>query len=305
MTTVDHSKENDGTAATAVRGVANPQPRPAHGNAPPSLPPLTLGGAMGRHPFLLVLPVVLLVGAAIGIGLNRAPTYTAETRLGVGRLDVPSQSIPGIVSANQSLAATYSRIVKAEGVLDPVAARVGLSPDEVDRALHASPIPDSPIIRIEATAKNAAQAMRMADLTGTVLIRYVEKVNQAGDGDGLIQQYRDAASALAAAQLARDEAQRMESRSSSEETRQTLSEATADYEVANIRFTTLRDQISQDAQGQASTDTITTLNTASEAVSDYEPMLQRLVALGLIAGLAFGVVLALMRERFKRRAAPA
>ena len=84
-----------------------------------------------------------------------------------------------------------------------------------------------------------------------------------------------------------------------------LSEATADYEVANIHFTTLHDQISQDAQGQTATDTITTLNTAGEAVSDYGPMLQRLGALGLIAGLAFGVVLALARERFKRRAAPA
>jgi Capsular polysaccharide biosynthesis protein len=97
----------------------------------------------------VIIPTLLLVGAAIALGTTRAPNYTAETRLTVGRLDVSSQAVPGVVAANQSLAATYSRLVTAEGVVDPVAVRLGLSSGSVARALRASPIPESPIIRLE------------------------------------------------------------------------------------------------------------------------------------------------------------
>jgi hypothetical protein len=145
----------------------------------------------------------------------------------------------------------------------------------------------------------------MANLAGTVLTRYVDKINQAGDGDLLIRRFREAASELAAAQLARDAAQREESKSPSAETREALSAATAEYEVANIRFTTLRDQINLDAQGAATTDAITTLNAATGASSDHDTVLQRLFLIGLVAGLALGILLALTREGYEQRAARA
>ena len=249
--------------------------------------------------------MLLLVVAGVALGLNRAPTYNAESRFSVGRLDVSSQAIPGVVAANQSLAATYSRFVTAEGVVNPVAARVDLPSQTVARALRASPIPESPIIRLEARATRPDLAVRMANLAGVVLASYVRNLNRAGDNDALIGRFRKAATALSDAQLARDAAQRAESKSSTEETRQALSTATAEFEVASIGFPALRDQANQDAQSGASTSAITRLNEATGAESDHDSMLQRLVILGLVAGLAVGVLLALTREGYKQRAARA
>jgi len=285
---------------TAVAEPSAPRPRSA---APKVLPPFTIGGAIGRHPFLMILPVLLLVGAAIALGLNRAPTFTAETRLGVGRLDVSSQAIPGVVSAYQSLAATYSRLVNADGVVEPVAVRVGLPAEQVADAVEASPIPESSIIRLEARATEPDLAVRMANLTGVVLTRYVENLNQAGDSDALLTRFRAAAAELAGAQQTRDAAQSNETSSPSEESRQALSEATAEYEVASIRFSTIRDRISQEAEGRATTNAISTLNVATDAASDRDSALQRLVLMGILAGLALGTLLAIVRERSKRRRA--
>lgn len=302
MTTADRTS---GRATPPVAGSGPPAPTAPSAPASPR-EPMSVGGSILRHPFLVLLPMIVLVGAAIALASQRAPTYTAEARLGVGRLDVPSQAVPGVVSASQSLAATYSRLVKAEGVVDPVAARVGLTSGQVSAALSASPIPESPIVRIEATGASAAVAERLANLAGSVLTRFVAKLNSAGDQDLLIAEYRNAAGELTAAQIARDAAQEEEGRASSEEARLALAEATADYEVASLRLANLRERISQSAQEDPGADTITTLNTAAGAVSDEDEVLQRMVALGLLAGLAFGIVLALIRERAKRRgAAPA
>lgn len=304
METLEPTAEHIGSPPGSVATAPGDAPyAPAGG--PASTGPPTLGGAILRHPFLVIVPALLLVSAAIALGVTRGPTYSAETRLSVGRLDVSSQAIPGVVSANQSLAATYSRLVTAEGVVDPVAARVDLPSRRVASSLRASPIPESPIIRLEAHASNADLAVKMANFAGVVLTRYVAKINQAGNGDLLVGRFRDAATALAVAQLVRDAAQRKEAASLSDATRQALSAATAEYEVANIRFSTLRDQIIQDAQGNATTNTITTLNAATEAVSDHDSTLQRLVLIGLVAGLGLGILLALIRESYTQRAAPA
>lgn len=279
---------------------------PGGRSTPPSVsPPLSVGGAMRRHPFLLMMPVLLLAGAAVVLGLYRAPTFTAETRLGVGRIDVSSQAIPGVVAAYQSLAATYSRIVNADGVVDPIAARMGLASPEVADAISASPIPDSAIIRLKARSETPEVAVRMANLAGSVLARYVGQFNRSGGLSTLLDRFRVTAAELADAQQARDAAQQAHDRSPTEESRKALSQAAAEYEVASIRFSTIRDQISQGAQGSATTDAIHQLNAATAAVSDRNSVLQRLVLVGALAGLALGTLLAITRERWKRRRATA
>ena len=64
------------------------------------------------HPFLTLLPILLMVGGAI-VGLTREPTWTSEARLSVGEPTPSTQSAPGIVEANQQLASAASREMRA------------------------------------------------------------------------------------------------------------------------------------------------------------------------------------------------
>ncbi len=289
----------NGRARTASSGDGAP-PTPVGNREARSEQPRTLGGAILRHPFLVLVPAILAVGAAIALGITRTPAYTAETRFTVGRLDVTSQAIPGVVAANQSLAATYSRFVSAEGVVDPVAEQLGVPSRTVSRSLRASPIPESPIIRIEAEAGTVDQAVQMANIAGNVLTSYVRTINQDGVARGLLNRFRAAAGVVAEAELARDVAQRQTNIASQPATRLALANATAELEVARIRFATLRDQVNQDAQSRATSNSITRLNQASGAVSDHDAVMQRLIVVGALGGLALGVLLALARDRRRR-----
>src|SRR2546423_10055979 len=64
-----------------------------------------------RNPIAAVVPVVVLVGIALLIGLSRSPTYTAESRVSVGRVDVPAFTLQNVVAGNQALAAGYARAI--------------------------------------------------------------------------------------------------------------------------------------------------------------------------------------------------
>src|SRR5437764_8538898 len=82
-----------------------------------------------HYPFLVVLPILLLVGAGAFLGLHRKPNYTANVRLQVAQID-PNQpgASTGFATATPALASSYSRVVGADGVINPVAKRYHVSP---------------------------------------------------------------------------------------------------------------------------------------------------------------------------------
>ena len=77
--------------------------------------------AMRWHWRLALLPVVLLIGAAIVVGMLRTPVYTATANLTVDFGAESPSSLPGSVTAAQALADSYSRAVQATPVVRGVA----------------------------------------------------------------------------------------------------------------------------------------------------------------------------------------
>ena len=82
--------------------------------------------AVRRHwPFVLAPTVIALVVAA-AVGISYQPIYTAQATMNVGRLNVSANAIPGYAVAIQNLAVSYGRLITADGVVTPVAAKLHL-----------------------------------------------------------------------------------------------------------------------------------------------------------------------------------
>jgi uncharacterized protein involved in exopolysaccharide biosynthesis len=75
-----------------------------------------------RHPRLALLPVLLVLGAALALTLQRVPTYTAEAQILVGRVDVEANAVPGFVSAEpDARRPPYARLVSTTVLAERVA----------------------------------------------------------------------------------------------------------------------------------------------------------------------------------------
>src|SRR3954463_9576934 len=142
---------------------------------------------------LVILPVLLLVGAAVAYGLHREPTYTSEARLNVGGVNLTIQTIPGYTTAVQQLAVAYSRAIDATPVVSRAARKVGLSPAEVADAVSATPIQGSPVIRVRATSKEGREARRVADAAAGSLVHYAPDLNSGSEQSArLLRDFKEA-----------------------------------------------------------------------------------------------------------------
>jgi hypothetical protein len=135
---------------------------------------------------MLVVPALLLV-------LTRQPVYGAESRLIVGDLGAGSQAI----QSAQALAETYSRVVDSDVIVTRVAEELDLAPAAVQGHISASAIPESALIRIEADAANAADAILLADAAAVALQEYAA----GGEGGDTLDQYEQAVREQRAAEL--------------------------------------------------------------------------------------------------------
>ena len=119
---------------------------------------MTVLEALRRELPIALLPVILLVGIAVAIGLARTPEYRSEARLNVGGLNLTQQSIQGYTAAVQQLAIAYARAIDATRVVNPVARELRIPPTDVVDRVSADPIQNSPVIRVRATGESANDA---------------------------------------------------------------------------------------------------------------------------------------------------
>ena len=126
-------------------------------DAPPR-PSVSITEAFRRGWLLILIPVLLFAGLATYIAMNRQPTYTADSRLTVGRVDISPSALATFATATQSLASAYSRAVEANAVVNPVAKRLNVSSAAVRGATLATPVPESPVIRVTAKADSSKTA---------------------------------------------------------------------------------------------------------------------------------------------------
>jgi uncharacterized protein involved in exopolysaccharide biosynthesis len=272
--------------------------------APRLVPRVTTLTAARRHWFLVVVITALFTAAGIAVAVARQPTYTAQTRLVVGRIDV---SAPGALAtfsdATQAIASQYSRSVDAEGITRRVAPRVGLSPRQVAARVSATPIPESPVIRLSAVGTNAGEAIRLANLASSALVTFTTQLNRSNpDTARLLGRFTDASRDVVKQRAELSRLRRRYDADPTDEKRAEMQATEVKLRVAQLQQDTLREAYDASTQSQAATSLVQVIERASTASNDRFKYLQFLGFVGFVAGLAVGLALATLRaNRLLRR----
>lgn len=289
--------------------------RQPDGNGPPGPePPAPEPSALGplrpvADRWLLVLFVVLLfVGGAVYAGLNRSLTYRAETEINVGRTDVRVQALPGYVAGAATLANAYSRVVMSDEIVDRVAPELGVPKGEVSANLSAAPVPENPILRIIGKGATPDEAVRLTTVAANQLERYVARTDAATkSADTMLAEFRK--QSRRAADLRR-QLRRLETRDAqAAAVGSTVEAPSADeenelrvaYETAQLRADTLSQMFTDRQVELASTAGIQVISRPALAGDDRRSVLQRLIAVGLVAGVVVGSALAMLLGPKRRR----
>jgi hypothetical protein len=270
--------------------------------APAPVPSVGPFAAIARHPFLFVLLVLLCTAGGVYVGIKREPMYTAEARLNVGNVDVNSEALPGYVVATQSLAASYSRGIDSQEVVRPVAMALHRSQVDVADHIEASPIPESSVIRVEATALDRDGAVRLVNAASQSLARYVRGLNPAAETtDRLLAQYREAEIAAARAGERRRGLARRYASNPTPDRRVALREATATLNTAKLQVQALAARYQSAQQDRPVNDFVQRLTTATTATSDRNSALTIRAFTGAVAGILLGAALVTALSNRRRR----
>ena len=246
------------------------------------------------HPRRLVVPVVIGLVLGLLVGLIRSPEYTAETRLAVARVDVPTQALPGFATGVESLAVTYSRLVNAEDVIQTTASAVSRKPDDLRSSITGSPIPNSPLFQIEASGGSAEDAVKTANAAAESLRGYVASLNtDISDSERIFGMYKLAARDRVTAERRVRARQLLVRQDNSPDNVRALAAARASLAGAQLRETAIKELYQQSLVGIASANIVQVVNAAQSADSDRGRAVRRLALTGLLIGLAIGVLLVL------------
>jgi uncharacterized protein involved in exopolysaccharide biosynthesis len=219
--------------------------------------------------------------------LNREPTFTSEARLNVGGVSLTTETIPGYTTAVQQLAVSYSRAKDAPQVIIPVARRLHLRPLDVAKRSSATPIQNSPVIRVRGTSKDARQARRLSNAIANSIINYAVDLNKGSAQSNRL--FRDFKTATSQMQTAGAEAQKLKPGSRAYKAAKTRED------IARLRAQTAGALYQRSVAGLATLNLVQLLAPAAPATSDRDSVLQQFIAGALIAGLLIGVGLAMLR----------
>jgi uncharacterized protein involved in exopolysaccharide biosynthesis len=261
-------------------------------------PRIEVLAAARRHWFVALVPVVLLVAAAVVLGMRRPVTYTTTANLSVGHVYVSDPAgIPTIVDATQSLAAVYSRAISAEAVVVDARQRLKRAHvNAVSGSLSATPIPDSPLIRVTAKSQSAAGAVALADAGAEALTAYVNA--QVRDNNAATTIARRYLQASVVFRERRDKSNRAARRYADHRTaanKARRDRAAAATDTAQLQRDALGASYQQAVQGGTASTSVEIFSRASQPTSDRVRMIQLLAFVGLLGGLAAGAALALLR----------
>jgi uncharacterized protein involved in exopolysaccharide biosynthesis len=271
-----------------------------HTTAPPRIEVLS---ALRRHWIVALLPVVLFVTAAVELGLRRPVRYTTTANLSVGHVYVNNAAgIPTIIEATQSLAAVYSRAIRSGAVVADTRRRLGHDSSSASGSVTATPIPDSPLIKVSAESSSQRGAVELANAASAALAAYVN--GQVRDNEAsttLSARYRQAALRYREVVDARDRAAHRFRRHPTRKNKARRDRTAAEADTALLRRDALRASYQQAVQGGTSSVGAEMFSRASTPTSDRWRVMQLLAFVGLIGGLAAGTALALLRSYRKPR----
>jgi len=277
--------------------------------------PLT---ALRRHVLLAIVIILLCTSAAVAYAASRPRTYTAEARLAVAGTGLNGDNIGSFPLASQEIAADYARYVNNAEEQSQLEEQLGVDEGSISE-VKASPIPESNVVRIEASALSRGAAVKAARQIGDTLIAQVNdttvrdtKVAEAlAAFTALSQQTAAAQTAADAAKLALDNANGRVN-SGFPRAGDDLAALQANAAATSSALAILL--VQRDAAGQKYEDLVTdtgmtaTLKVVREAAvtgDDRMAGLQRFGLVGIAAGglLALGLATLLERRRARRRVA--
>jgi hypothetical protein len=290
------------TAPAARRGIPMPQPA------------LTARGWM-----ITIVCGLLLAGAAAVVALQRHASYTAESLMNVGAVNLRVQAQSGYTAGAEALASSYSRVAMSGQVVRPVAAKLSLTPDQVSSRLKATPIPDEPQFKIVATGPTSADAIALADTATRQMQTFADQASTGRDSAATLLKRYQKQSAKAAKLRDRFfllKGLMAESKVTGATPQQIaaapsqakLNRAEIAYNTALLRAQALGGLFQVRVQEVGDAPRVDLLGRSLTAKSDRLKVLEELVAAGLLAGLLVGVAIALVVERMsgrRRRAATA
>lgn len=254
------------------------------------LPRIGILQAARRYWWLVIAPIVVLVPIVAIAALARTPTYSAEARLIVGRLNISTPgAIQGYAQASQDLAATYPLVVYADGVLGSVARQLHMSTGDVKDNISATQVPSSGIVRLDATSTSAAGAIKLANAASAALVSYLAKVNRDDQDQARLL------TALQSADLAYQQAQAAVTPNAKGPISPAQEKARAAVEAAKVKVTGLVQEYQATTLTQAVTSLLQPVSSANSATSDRTSKLMLALLGALIAGGVFGLMLATLR----------
>jgi len=269
---------------------------------------LTPSQAVVQRPFLVALPVIVLLVPALAWAMLRPPTYTAEARMLVGGFNVEAQAVPGFVAASQTLAETYSRLVSTRTIEERVAQILQVDVASVDGHIDATSVPESAIIRITGTDDEEETAVQFAAAAAQALQDYASTSGRGEDAEALLDQYRAARVELNQATARRDALRgqydaRVAAGSATDADLAALSEAEADVDRAQLKADTLAGAYGDVEASAGGAGTPSVIAPASSGGDDRSRNLQLAIAAPLLLGSVAGVALATLVAN--RRGTPA
>lgn len=264
--------------------------------------------AVRRHPFLAVLPLVLLLGAAVAYGLLRSPVYTAESRQAVGRIDTNQPgALAGFASATEALASNYSRAIEASPVVRRAARGSGFGVREVRRRISATPIPESPVFRVIAIGEDERQAVGLANAAASGLRDYITNLNSENpNADRQLKAFEAASLDAARRQSELDDLRDRGGPNPSDADRRAIAEAKSGVDTARLGADVARLNYTSSKQSQGNAELIQTITRARVATNDRFARLQIALFIAVALGVLLGLAAAIARSnRDVRRASTA
>jgi len=261
---------------------------------------VSLGHTAARHVKLIAVVTVIGLVCGVGAAFLRPARYTAEARIVVGTNATLAnvQASAGLPAAEDSFAAEYARLITSSTVMSEVASR--LHEASLHGSLSASPIPQSPIIRVDANASSPNAAARLAEVGAEELISAVDKLNTgtAATVQGLLAKYEQVEGALGIEQAQIKALQaRLDVTPSGSPTvrslRGRLAAAQGAADVDQLEATALSNQYqNQYSPYQQEEQTVKLTGAATSTGSDRKKALEIGVLGGLIGGLVVGLAAA-------------
>lgn len=252
--------------------------------------------AVRRYWVLALLPIIILVPILGFVASRTKPTYSAESRMIVGQLNISAPgAIEGYAQAAQDLAATYPLVIDADSVVNPTAAAAHVTPAYVRAHLSATQVPASSIVRIDGTGSSAAQAIAITNTASKALVTYLAKVNSNPNGlKVLLTQLRRAELSYHAAKA--KEPTQLKARVSPQGQRQI-----AEADTAQVRLNAAVQSYQQNVEQQSLTALLQPISYAAGATNNRRSTLEIALLGALLVGAILGIGLATLRANLVLR----